>query len=121
MKKLLFILPVLLVMSVAFTSCYFDKESELYPATSTCSDTANVTYNSSIVNIMKMNCNKCHSTSAHAGSVITDTYAGVSAIAANGSLDNAVNQGIMPKDEQKLSTCDLYKINKWVSAGYPNN
>jgi cytochrome c5 len=114
---------VAVILSSSLQSCYYDKESELYPV-ATC-DTALVTYSQTIVPIMSANCNVCHSTAVASGGVITDNHADLSTVAANGQLEGAVNHlngfSPMPKGGSKLSDCNLSKIHIWVRNGSPNN
>ena len=110
-------------LSVFNSSCYYDKEEILYPAT-VC-DSATVQYSSSIVPILSSNCYSCHGGNTPSAGVRLDSYAGVQAQAANGKLLGAVshNTGFspMPKNTNKLSACNVAKIKKWILAGYPNN
>jgi hypothetical protein len=104
--------------------CYYDNEEDLYPNAPEC-DTLNITYEATIAPIMANSCNTCHSGSAPSGGIKTDSYTDLSAIASNGRLWGAVShaQGYspMPKDQAKLSECDLTKIEKWISSGLPEN
>jgi len=88
-------------------------------------DTANVTYSSSIKQIISNKCQGCHSSSNPAGSYDFSTYAGIKARVNDGKLWGAVNHvsgySPMPKNGNKLSTCELAKIKKWIDAGAPNN
>lgn len=88
-------------------------------------DTANVTYNSSIKSIITDKCQGCHSGSSPAGGYDFSTYAGVKARVNDGKLWGAVNQvagySAMPKNGNKLSTCELDKLKIWINAGAPNN
>ncbi len=125
MKNLIRLASILLLMSFILSGCYYDKENELFKSTAVC-DTAVVTYAHSIAPIMVANCNVCHNTTLASGGIITDTYPDLSSMAApGGMLWNAVNGfnglELMPKNQPKLSNCDLVKINKWILAGALNN
>jgi hypothetical protein len=113
-----------LVISYLYSSCYYDKEEDLYPNYTQSCDTSNVTYSQTIAPIMAANCNVCHSTVLHSGGVVTENRDGLKIVADNGKLIPAVEQtGFypMPKGGNKLQDCDLAKINIWVRAGAPNN
>ena len=88
-------------------------------------DTSNVTYSSSIKNIISNKCQGCHSSTSPAGGYDFSTYAGVKARINDGKLWGAVNQvagySAMPKNGNKLSTCELAKLKIWINAGAPNN
>ena len=124
MKKNAFLLLLLIPLTLLFHSCYYDNVTDLYPSFVKC-DTTNVTYSQTIVPIMTANCNVCHNTATASAGIITDTYAGLSAVAADGTLWKGVNQepGIspMPKGGNRLSSCDLAKIKTWIDAGSQNN
>jgi len=124
MKKLIAGTLFLLVLLFLFPGCYNDNEYDLYPYSSAC-DSINVNYANTIAPIMAANCNSCHSTAVASGGVVTDSYAGLSIVALNGSLWGGVHAEPgyvpMPNDGGKLSACDLGKIKKWINAGAPNN
>jgi uncharacterized membrane protein len=88
-------------------------------------DTATVTYSSSIKNIISNKCQGCHSSTSPGGGYDFSTYAGVKARVNDGKLWAAVNQvagySSMPKNGNKLSTCELAKLKIWIDAGAPNN
>jgi hypothetical protein len=127
MKKLIPSLFVIFLIMFMYSSCYYDNEEYLYPNNTQPCDTSNVTYSQSIAPITTANCNVCHSTALHSGSVVTDNYDGLKKIAQennNTRLLNAVEWTgpiHMPKDGNKLPGCDLAKISIWVHAGAPNN
>ena len=86
-------------------------------------DTTNVTYNNSIVPILKNTCISCHGSS---GGVNLSTYAGVKMVIDNGKLWDAVNHlsgptKAMPNSSTKLSACNLRQIKIWINAGAPEN
>lgn len=106
------------------SSCYYDKEDELYAeyyANKNC-DTVNVTFSQSILPIMEAKCNTagCHVPGGSGPGDFTG-YNGVKSKADNGSL---VNRTITLKDMPPgapLTICEMNKIRKWVEAGAPNN
>jgi uncharacterized membrane protein len=110
-------------------SCYYDNEEELYQNIQTAQcDTTNVTYSGTIAPIIQQNCYTCHSTTAPSGGVVLDTYTGVAASAANGlssrlwgSINHLSGYSAMPKGGNKLTECELKKIEIWLRAGSPNN
>jgi hypothetical protein len=88
-------------------------------------DTSNVTFTASIKPIVSNKCQGCHSSSNPGGGYDFTTYAGVKARVSDGKLWGSVNfvtgYPTMPKNGNKLSTCELAKIKKWIDAGAPNN
>ncbi|MFZ4522805.1 MAG: c-type cytochrome [Bacteroidales bacterium] len=122
MKNLIRLLSIILFFTFTLTGCYYDKENELYPLAGNCDTAGIMTYSGSIAPIMVANCNTCHG-AGNASGVVTTNYDGLSVIAKNGMLWSSVNwEGAkMPKGGDKLSACDLYKINKWVNAGSLDN
>lgn len=111
------------LMVTSLNSCYYDKSDLLYPD-SAC-DTAAVKYSTSVLPVLSSNCISCHGGSTPSAGIGLDTYAGVKLQADNGRLLGAVshNPGFspMPKNSNKLSTCNLEKIRIWIAAGAPNN
>jgi len=110
----------------AFSSCYYDKEEELYPNSFGGCDTTNTTYSTRVRKIIDANCmgSACHDGATPSGWELS-TYAGVAAAAAGGNLTGAINQAsgfsAMPKSRPKLSDCDIAAIQKWVNNGAQNN
>lgn len=88
-------------------------------------DDAVFTYSGAIKPLISAYCNGCHNSASPLGGVILDTYAGLKTVADNGKLIGSVNHNIgfsaMPKGGNKLSTCQISQIQKWVSAGALNN
>ena len=125
MKKIIKSVLILSALLFLFTGCYNDNEYDLYPFSASSCDSTNVTYSQTIVPIMSANCNVCHSTNLAAGGVITDTYSGLSTVAANGKLWGGISWSSgffpMPNGGSQLSACDLGKIKKWINQGYPDN
>ncbi len=124
MKNLFRIFAAMFIFSFFLTGCYYDKENELYPTAENCDTTGVMTYSGQIAPIMTGNCNVCHSGANPSGGVVTSTYDGLKVVALDGRLSAAVNWTgpvQMPQGTDKLSACNLAKINKWVVAGAPNN
>ena len=119
-SKILIAISILLTISL--NSCYYDSEEELYPGSNTC-DLTNVTYSNSIAPIFSAYCNSCHSSSNPSGYIATDNYASVTANMSRirGCVNHLPGYSPMPKDGNKLSTCDLSKIDTWINQGMPNN
>ena len=122
LKRTLFF--CLLVFGLFLQSCYYDNEVYLYGAGGSACDTTNVTYSGTIAPIMvNNNCNACHTPSSGNGIVTTD-YADLKILATNGKLVNSVNGTgtiLMPLNGQKMPSCTLAKISKWVRDGALNN
>jgi hypothetical protein len=109
---------------ILLTGCYYDNEETLYPQT-VC-DTTNVTYSGTIVPILQSNsCLTCHDPVTASGGVILQTYADLLVYVQNGKFWGAVSHASgyfpMPNGGNKLSDCDLTKIDLWIKKGAPNN
>lgn len=111
------------IVIIVFSSCYYDVENQLYPP-SGC-DTTKTTYTSFIAPLMQSNCTACHSSAAPSANIILDTYNGVKAAAASGKLYGSMahsnGYAAMPPSGTQLSSCDLKKVNSWISSGSLNN
>lgn len=111
------------IMATSLNSCYYDKSDLLYPDTAC--DTAAVKYSTSVLPVLSSNCISCHGGSTPSAGISLDSYAGVKVQVDNGRLWGAVshnpNFSAMPKNSNKLSTCNLQKIRIWIAAGAPNN
>ena len=66
-------------------------------------------------------CIGCHT----GGSVVLSTYAGTKIVADNGKLVGAINHSAgfqaMPQGGSKMDSCDIKKIETWITEGTPNN
>ncbi|MEI6060679.1 MAG: cytochrome c [Bacteroidota bacterium] len=119
-------LRILLVSAFALTftlsGCYNDNEEDLYIGSSTC-DLSNVTYSGTIAPIFTAYCNSCHSGASPSGDIVTDNYTSV--LAKIDRIRGCVNQlpgfSAMPQGGNKLSACELAKIDVWIAQGKPNN
>lgn len=130
-KQFLNISFIVAILWVAILpSCYYDVESELYPnGGTTCDTTAAVTFSSVVSPIIVSKCafSGCHNaTSAAAGINLEGYTATKNYITSNqarffGSINQTSGYSAMPKGGSKLATCDITKIQKWVTAGMPNN
>ena len=90
-----------------------------------CGDTINITYSLSVNPIILNKCQGCHSGANLQGGIDLSNYLAVKTQVTNGKLWGAVNWlpgfSPMPKNGNKLSTCELTKIQKWIAQGAPNN
>lgn len=124
MKKISFILVVLIIAVTIFnSSCYYDKEEILYPYT-VC-DTVAVKYATNVAPVLSSFCVGCHGGSTPSAGIRLDTYNDVKIQAANGRLWGAISHATsyspMPKNATQLNTCNLAKIKIWLDEGYPDN
>lgn len=111
---------ILIFLALVFvTSCYFDKEEELYP-NNNC-NTQNVTFSTQVLAAIN---NKCATAGCHVVGGIPPNltnFAGVS-----GSIDRirirALEQRSMPPaSSPKLTDCEHKQIQTWITNGAPNN
>jgi hypothetical protein len=127
MKNFLFAVLITLISMLAFNACYYDVESQLYPAGGTTCDTTNVTYSITIRSILQNNnCLTCHSGTGAAGNnIVLDSYTSVKTYAQNGKLYGSINQDpgfvAMPQGGTKISVCDLNRVRIWINSGIQNN
>jgi hypothetical protein len=133
MKKILFpfiFCASLVGASTLVESCYYDKESELYPtsSTSTC-DTTTAKFATFVAPLIASGCatSGCHSTASKAAGINLGTYADTKAyIVANkavfiGSIEHTAGYSKMPKSGGKFAACDITKLKAWINAGALNN
>jgi hypothetical protein len=102
------------------TSCYYDSEEALFPKINNSCDTSNVTYSSTINNMINNYCLSCHS---GGGTTILVTYAEVSAKSDRiiGSIEHKSGFLPMPQGGTMLDSCLIKQYVKWVKIGKPNN
>ncbi len=112
-----------LILTVFFSSCYYDNAEDLYPSNNC--DTTNVTYAKVIQPIIQTNCVKsgCHLGVTPSGFDFS-TYAALATVANNGKLVIAIEHTgniPMPRNAAKLDNCTISKIKSWVANGALNN
>ncbi len=114
----------LFAIMLSTQSCYNRKADIVYPAAVSC-DTTNVRYNVEVVNILKQNCYVCHSPGFVQGGVILNNYTAVKNLVNNGkilgNIDWQSGFSRMPKNQPKLSDCNIAIIRTWIRNGAPNN
>jgi uncharacterized membrane protein len=120
-----FIAYLLILLSISFTSCYYDNEEYLYPNPSAC-DTANVSYSQHIAPIIQTNCVGCHSGVAPSGGINLTSYSDVLVKVNDNALLNAVkynniNSPMPPPTVGKMSDCNINIIAAWIHQGAQNN
>jgi hypothetical protein len=127
MKNLFYCAVILFLSGVVFSGCYYDKEAILYPpGTSTCDTVSASLFASTVMPILNANCNSCHGGAASAGAgVALDNYSAVLVQVNNGKLMGDITHATgyvpMPMGGNKLSDCNIAKIQKWINSGKLNN
>jgi hypothetical protein len=122
----LFFSELVVLSLVTFSGCYYDNEEYLYGKIP-CDVTA-VTYSVTVSTILATHCYNCHGTAtgnASGAGIILDSYAKLKPYVTNGklmgSISHAGGYSPMPKGATKLSSCDIQKIQAWITAGAPEN
>ena len=124
MKKVITMCSVL-VVALAVVSCSGGDDSsttETPPPTDGGGTVTNPTYTANIKAIIDANCVSCHGPGGENSSVPLQTYAQVSAKAADIKIRIEKPAGdplVMPKGG-KLSQAKIDLINKWIANGMPN-
>lgn len=127
MKKIMKSAAAVLLGSVLFGSCYYDKSDLLYPnsGNTLCDTTGTISYAQKVQPLLSSQCYSCHTSAGGSGGINMATYANDRAIAVNGklygSISHAAGFSAMPKGGLQFSACQLATIKKWIDAGAPNN
>ncbi len=123
MKKTIFTLFAFTTLS--FSSCYYDKEDNLYPKKNCDTSTTNLVYGKAIKTIMDQSCSlpTCHNTFSKQSGVATDTYDGLVNAFTNRNALCTIQQtsgcSMMPKNTTKLPDCTISQIKIWKDRNYP--
>lgn len=121
MKKINFI--IILFLSSCLSSCYYDKEEEIYPTTE-CS-TAEMSYQSDILPIIQNNCFQCHDAANNFGGIILEGFDQIKIYVNNAQLLGVIKHEAgfspMPKNAAQLLECEIEKIEAWITDGALNN
>lgn len=119
MKIFFFVLLACLVVG-----CYYDRESILYPE-APCNLTITATYNAVVLPLIAAQCNSCHAGSFASAGIRLDSYAETKKYVDNSKLMGSIAHGPgfspMPKGGSSLASCDIAKIQAWITAGALNN
>ncbi len=107
-------------------SCRYNKAELVYPKKTEPCDTVSISYRTDIIAIVSTHCYSCHSGTAIDGDGITlDSYADLSGAALYTDLLQMIQHDPgfieMPKDNPKLSECNIAKIRTWIREGAPDN
>lgn len=128
LMKTVFFSIIFLVSIFSISSCYYDKEELLYPATNNgpCLDSVGtISYVQRIVPLFQQNCYSCHTGNFPSGNIVMGTYLADKTIGQSGKLYGSISHSSgyspMPKGLPKLSNCQVATIKKWIDAGMMNN
>jgi hypothetical protein len=126
MKRLYINITAACVLTFFLVSCFYDNEEALYPALDTTCDSANVTFNVTVVSVLSNNCYSCHSNQNAAGrgnNIRLQDYADVKSgnVAIAGSIKHTGSYSPMPKNGGTLKTCSINQFDIWVRNGMLNN
>lgn len=126
MKRILLSAGTFLIITLFFSTCYYDNEEALYPVIDTTCDTTNVTYSVTIVTMMNNNCYSCHSNktaAAYGNNIRLEDYADVVASSAKTttSIKHTGSTSPMPKNGGKIKSCYITQWDIWVRKGMVNN
>lgn len=114
----------LLISSMVFSSCYYDKLEELNPGEiiNPCDSALPANYSGSIEYIINFNCVSCHSSKNPSGGVTLTNFSEVKSYATSGILLDVIERksGVkaMPPS-QSLPSCEIEKIKVWIETGTP--
>lgn len=125
MQKLV-LYSTLFLLGIYLTSCYNNKEEEVYPTIkSGCDTLVTMTYSTHVAPLLKSKCTTCHGGSSPSAGIGLDTYEGVKKVADNGKLYGAINHSPsyqpMPKGGDKIVFCQIRQIKIWIDKGALNN
>lgn len=133
MKKTIFITLTILgsiFLSTGIQSCYYDNEEMLYGTVSTTiCDSTTGKFSVNVSSIMAAQCatSGCHNTTTASAGANLSSYTNIKTYITNnkdffiGSIKHTSGFSAMPKDGNKLATCDISKIESWINAGMLNN
>ena len=105
-------------------ACYYDNEEDLYPTTAECV-TDSMSFKNDIFPIINNNCVGCHNSGALQGGITMETYEQLTPYIESGSLLGSIKHqsgySAMPKDAEKMTTCQISKIEQWIFQGAQDN
>ena len=103
--------------------CKYDNEENLYPSNSCI--ISDMSFSNDIYPILQnYNCISCHNTINPQGGVNLEDYTQTKIWVDNSRLAKSINHNgasPMPKNQEKMDSCDIRKIESWISDGAQNN
>lgn len=90
-------------------------------------DTTNVTYTATVLPIIALRCQGCHTNTNASGGIALANYSQIKATVSNGKLWGSINHAAgykpmpYPAGNSKMPFCDLRKVKIWIDQGAPNN
>ena len=119
------ILAIAVLASLAWVSCYYDKESLLYPGGTACDTLGTISYTKTISPLFQQYCNSCHGGNSPSGGIPMGNHTADKALALNGKLYGSISHSNgyspMPQGMSKMNSCQLATVKKWIDSGAPNN
>lgn len=115
----------LFITLISLTSCYYDSEEDLYPSRFVCDENKTISYERDLKPILNAECSGCHNTNNYqilgAGikldspEDLKNNNRILGAIKHNSGFSN------MPKNESKLSDCEILIFENWINQGGNDN
>jgi hypothetical protein len=115
------LLPVIVVIALFASGCYYESEEHLFPSANNSCDTINVTYSASIVPLLNI-CFQCHAnnTSSFGGGFnFQDTVILRSQINSGQIYRSITFQSHPMPPNGQLSNCNILIFKKWIDHGAP--
>ncbi len=115
------IILISIITLTVLNSCYYDKSEELYGKGSC--DTTSTTYAGSIAPIINRDCSGCHSGGSPSAGISLYDYSSVKNYMITnrsvfmGSVKHDGTASNMPKGGNKISACEINKLESWVNQG----
>jgi len=130
MKRIFLVVGIITAIALLSGGCYYDSEENLYPPGGC--DTSNVRFSVEITSILSTKCYQCHSNNTaptQGDGIVWEGYANVIANLDSpgeeptfiASINHDIGATPMPKNNPKLSACDIRKLEIWIANGKPNN
>lgn len=102
---------------IVISSCYYDKEEQLYPNSVDTDCNKPLTYTNGIKTLIDAN---CASTGCHVTGGTSPDLSNFTSVTANVTkiIARAITQKNMPAPSG-MSTCNITKLDNWIKAGMP--
>ncbi len=118
-KFLLYLLGITLS-----TACQYESEESLFPNENCQAETQVISYSIDIQMILtNYQCVSCHNSGLASGGIRLESYSDVRKVSEsnqlNGVITHAAGFPAMPLSGNKLTDCDIQKVQKWIADGMP--
>ena len=126
MQGTLYFIKFCMLLLVMGSGCKNDSLEDFEPVEVEECDTSDISFSVDVMPVLETKCNEntCHGGDFPQGGIGLSSYESVSAVDEDrltGAIRHDEDYQNMPDNAEKLSECDIQKIEAWINQGKPDN